>query len=233
MKTISQLHELDKPREKLYKRGIEVLKDYELLSILLGSGIRGKDVITLSKEILKLFKNDFSSLDLEKLLSIHGLGKAKASQILCAIELSKRYIIENKNTRISSSKDVYEELIPYKDKQQEYFLTLYLDGANRLINTEIISIGTLNQSLVHPREVFAYAIEKRCASIIIAHNHPSGILEASLSDINITKRLQEAGKILGIDILDHIIFTKEGFYSFEEEGILWKLFLMLLKNLSL
>jgi len=222
MKTISQLHELDKPREKLYKRGIEVLKDYELLSILLGSGIKGKDVITLSKEILKLFKNDFSSLDLEKLLSIHGLGKAKASQILCAIELSKRYIIENKNIRITSSRDVYEELIPYKDKQQEYFLTLYLDGANRLINTEIISIGTLNQSLVHPREVFAYAIEKRCASIIIAHNHPSGILEASLSDINITKRLQEAGKILGIDILDHIIFTKEGFYSFEKEGILWK-----------
>jgi len=98
MKTISQLHELDKPREKLYKRGIEVLKDYELLSILLGSGIKGKDVITLSKEILKLFKDDFSSLNLEKLLSIHGLGKAKASQILCAIELSKRYIIENKNT---------------------------------------------------------------------------------------------------------------------------------------
>lgn len=220
MKTISQLHELDKPREKLYKRGIEVLKDYELLSILLGSGIKGKDVITLSKEILKLFKNDFSSLDLEKLLNIHGLGKAKASQILCAIELSKRYIIENKNIRITSSRDVYEELIPYKDKQQEYFLTLYLDGANRLINTEIISIGTLNQSLVHPREVFAYAIEKRCASIIIAHNHPSGILEPSLSDINITKRLQEAGKILGIDILDHVIFTQEGFYSFEEEGIL-------------
>jgi len=220
MKTISQLHELDKPREKLYKRGIQALKDYELLSILLGSGIKGKDVITLSKEIVKLFEDDFSSLDLQKLLSIHGLGKAKASQILCAIELSKRYIIENKNIRISSSRDVYEELVPYKDKQQEYFLTLYLDGANRLINTEIISIGTLNQSLVHPREVFAYAIEKRCASIIIAHNHPSGILEPSLSDINITKRLQEAGKILGIDILDHIIFTQEEFYSFEEEGIL-------------
>ena len=115
---------------------------------------------------------------------------------------------------------MYEVLIPYKDKQQEYFLALYLDGANHLVNTEVISIGTLNQSLVHPREVFSYAIQMRCASIIIAHNHPSGILEASLADINVTKRLQEAGKILGIEILDHVIFTSDDFYSFKEEGIL-------------
>ena len=220
MKTIQDLEEINKPREKLYKRGVESLKDYELLAIVLGSGIKGKDVITLSKEILKLLEKDFTSITLEKLTNIHGLGKAKASQILSSIELSKRYLNEKQKTRISSSRDVYEELIPYKDKQQEYFLCIYLDGANHLINTEVISIGTLNQSLVHPREVFSYAIEKRCASIILAHNHPSGILQASLSDINVTKRLQEAAKILGIDILDHVIFTQSGFYSFKEEGIL-------------
>jgi len=220
MKTIQDLEEINKPREKLYKRGAKSLKDYELLSILLGSGVKGKDVITLSKEILKILEDDFSSITLEKLINIHGLGKAKASQILASIELCKRYIGEKQKPRISSSRDVYEELIPYKDKQQEYFLALYLDGANHLVNSEVISIGTLNQSLVHPREVFSYAIEKRCASIIIAHNHPSGILEASLADINVTKRLQEAGKILGIDILDHVIFTSDGFYSFKEEGIL-------------
>ena len=220
MKTIQDLEDINKPREKLYKRGVESLKDYELLAVLLGSGVKGKDVISLSKEIIKILENNFTSITLEMLISIHGLGKAKASQILSSIELSKRYLNEKQKPRISSSRDVYEELIPYKDKQQEYFLALYLDGANHLINTEVISIGTLNQSLVHPREVFSYAIEKRCASIILAHNHPSGTLEASLSDINVTKRLQESGKILGIEILDHVIFTKSGFYSFKEEGIL-------------
>ena len=220
MKTIQDLEEINKPREKLYKKGAQALKDYELLAVLLGSGIKGKDVISLSKEIIKILEKDFSSITLEMLTNIHGLGKAKAAQILSSIELSKRYLSDKQKIRISSSREVYEELIPYKDKQQEYFLALYLDGANHLVKTEVISIGTLNQSLVHPREVFSYAIEKRCASIIIAHNHPSGQLEASLSDINITKRLQEAGKILGIDILDHVIFTQSGFYSFKEEGIL-------------
>ncbi|MAC84288.1 MAG: hypothetical protein CL624_09150 [Arcobacter sp.] len=220
MKTIQDLEEINKPREKLYKKGAQALKDYELLSVLLGSGVKGKDVITLSKEIIKILETDFTSITLEMLTSIHGLGKAKASQILASIELSKRYLSDKQKIRISNSRDVYEELIPYKDKQQEYFLCIYLDGANHLINTEVISIGTLNQSLVHPREVFSYAIEKRCASIILAHNHPSGTLEPSLSDINITKRLQEAGKILGIDVLDHVIFTNNGFYSFKEEGIL-------------
>ena len=220
MKTIQDLAEINKPREKLYKRGAQSLKDYELLAILLGSGVKGKDVITLSKEIIKILEEDFTSITLETLTSIHGLGKAKAAQILSSIELSKRYLSDKQKIRISSSRDVYEELIPYKDKQQEYFLALYLDGANHLVNTEVISIGTLNQSLVHPREVYSYAIEKRCASIIIAHNHPSGVLSPSLADINVTKRLQEAGKILGIDVLDHVIFTKDGFYSFKEEGML-------------
>ncbi len=159
-------------------------------------------------------------MDLEKLLNIHGLGRAKASQIISAIELSRRYLIDTQTYKISSSKDVYEELIEYKNRQQEYFIALYLDGANNLLDKKIITIGTLNQSLVHPREVFAYAIEKRCASIIVAHNHPSGILSPSSEDINVTKRLKESAKILGIELLDHIIFTKEGFYSFQEEGLL-------------
>jgi len=220
MKTIQDLEEINKPREKLYKKGAQALKDYELLSVLLGSGVKGKDVISLSKEIIKLLEKNFTTITLEMLTSIHGLGKAKAAQILSSIELSKRYLSDKQKIRISSSRDVYEELIPYKDKQQEYFLAIYLDGANHLVNTEVISIGTLNQTLVHPREVFSYAIEKRCASLILAHNHPSGVLSASLSDINITKRLQESAKILGIDILDHVIFTNDGFYSFKEEGIL-------------
>ena len=219
MKSITQLENIDKPREKLIKKGANALKDYELLAILLGSGVQGKDVIKLSQEIIKLFEDDFENLNLEKLLSIHGLGLAKASQILSSIELSRRYLIKQ-NKKITSAKDVYEELKEYHNKKQEYFLALYLDGANHLIQTKIITIGILNQSLVHPREVFSYAIEKRCASIIVAHNHPSGILEASSEDINVTKRLKESSQILGIELLDHLIFTESGFISLKEDGIL-------------
>ncbi len=212
MKSIKQLENIDKPREKLIKKGANALKDYELLAVLLGNGVQGKDVIKLSHEIIKLFEEDFENLSLEKLSSIHGLGLTKASQILSSIELSRRYLIKQ-NKKITCSNDVYNEL-------KEYFLALYLDGANHLIQTKVITIGILNQSLVHPREVFSYAIEKRCASIIVAHNHPSGILEASNEDINVTKRLKESGKILGIELLDHLIITNNGYLSLKEEGVL-------------
>ncbi|WP_417326982.1 RadC family protein [Halarcobacter sp.] len=218
--TIKKLESIDKPREKLEKQGLTALKNYELMAIILGSGVKGKDVISLSRELVKLLEKEFDNIDLEKLLKIHGLGKAKACQIISAIELSRRYLIQNQNIKITSSQDVYQELKAYKNKQQEYFLALYLDGANNLLETKVITIGTLNQSLVHPREVFSYAIEKRCASIIVAHNHPSAILKPSSEDIEVTQRLKESGKILGIELLDHIIFTKDGFYSFQEKGVL-------------
>ena len=219
MKTISQLENYDKPREKLLKKGVKALKDYELTAILLGSGVKGKDVFSLSKEIVKFFENEFETLSLEKLTAIHGLGSAKAAQVISAIELSKRYLIKS-NKKITNARDVYEELKPYKDKKQEYFLSLYLDGANHLCDIQVITIGTLNQSLVHPREVFAPAVEKRCASIIVAHNHPSGILSPSPEDMEVTKRLKESGSLLGIELLDHVIFTREGFLSLRDEGMI-------------
>ncbi len=220
MKAITQLQSIDKPRERLFRYGLSALKNYELIAVLLGSGIQGKDVIKLSREMEKFFDSNFENIDLQKLLNIHGLGKAKASQIISAIELSKRYLLDIQSYKIDCALDVYEELKPYKNKKQEYFLTLYLDGANNLLETKIITIGTLNQSLVHPREVFSHAIEKRCASIIVAHNHPSGVLKPSSEDIKVTNRLKESGKILGIELLDHLIFTNEGFISLQEEGIL-------------
>ena len=219
MKTINQLEKFDKPREKLLSKGAKSLKDYELVAILLGSGIKGKDVIKLSKEIVKLFEDDFTALDLDKLLNIHGLGVAKASQIISAIELSKRYLIKQ-NKKISSAKDVYDELSDYHNKKQEYFLSIYLDGANHICQTSVITIGTLNQSLVHPREVFAPAIENRCASIIVAHNHPSGVLKPSTEDLAVTKRLKESGKLLGIELLDHVIFTKNDYFSLSDNGLM-------------
>ncbi|RXJ88061.1 DNA repair protein RadC [Arcobacter sp. CECT 8985] len=217
---IKSLNSIDKPREKLLKKSADSLKDYELMAILLGSGVKGKDVITLSKEIIKLFKSDFENISLENLLQIHGLGKAKACQIVSAINLSKRYLIQNQSTKITSPNDIYEELKPYKNKQQEYFIAIYLDGANYIVDKKVITIGTLNQSLVHPREVFSYAIEKRCASIIVSHNHPSNILKPSNEDMEVTEILKQSGKILGIELLDHVIFSKDGFISLKEEGVL-------------
>jgi DNA repair protein RadC len=219
MKTIRELDSIDKPREKLTKNGVESLKDYELLAILLGSGTKDKDVLKLSREIVKLFEDDFEAISLEKLTSIYGLGLAKSSQILSAIELSKRYLIKQ-NKKVNSAEDIFDELKEYKNKQQEYFLTITLDGANHIIQTRVISIGTLNRSLIHPREVFADAITDRCASIIIAHNHPSGLLEASQEDILVTSRLQESAKLLGIELLDHIIISKNGYLSMKDLELL-------------
>ncbi len=219
MKRIAELHTHDKPREKLVAKGVEALKNEELLATLLGSGIQGKDVRKLSKEIIALMDTDHASLSLEKLCDIHGLGIAKASQILASIELSKRYLIRS-NTRITDAADVYAELKSFSTKLQEYFLAITLDGASHIINTRTVFIGTLNQSLVHPREVFADAIADRAAGIIIAHNHPSGTLEASRADIQITQRLKEVSKLVGIELLDHVILAKGGYYSFSDEGLL-------------
>jgi len=219
MTALKDLHKHDKPREKLVVKGVQALKNEELLAVLLGSGVQGKDVRKLAKEIIALMDEGLGQLTLERLCTIHGLGTAKASQILAALELSKRYLIRT-NKRITDAADVYRELAKYADRSQEYFLTITLDGASHIIQTRTVFIGTLNQSLVHPREVFADAIADRAAGIIIAHNHPSGTREPSRADMQITQRLKEVAKLVGIELLDHVILTKEGYYSFSDEGVL-------------
>ncbi|CAA6803385.1 MAG: DNA repair protein RadC [uncultured Sulfurovum sp.] len=238
MTALRDLHKDDKPREKLLNKGVEALKNEELLAILLGSGVKGKDVRKLAREIVTLMDSHFDKLSdrslslskgngvqstdqltLEKLCEIHGLGQAKASQILASMELSKRYLIRS-NKRITSAEDVYDELKSFTNKSQEHFLTITLDGASHIINTRTVFIGTLNQSLVHPREVFADAIADRAAGIIIAHNHPSGTLDASRADMEVTRRLKEVSKLVGIELLDHVILARDGYYSFADEGLL-------------
>ena len=219
MKKLKELYHKDKPREKLFQKGVKALQNDELIAILIGSGIKGKDVRKLSKEIAEILNVNFPDISLDKLLQIHGLGKAKASLILAAVELGRRYHTKS-NQKINDAKDAYELLKEYSGKKQEYFLSITLDGAMNVINKRVIFIGTLNQSIIHPREVFADAIADRANSIIIAHNHPSGELTPSGNDIEITKRLQEVGKLVGIELLDHLIITKEGFYSFAKEGML-------------
>lgn len=201
-------HKNDRPREKLQAKGPQALSDLELLMAIIGSGNAQADVTKIAHDLLKLLKQE-RSLTKEEVASITGLGPAKSAQLLASFELAGRYLLDADRPIIDSPEKVVEQLTDIRDKKQEYFVCLTLDGANRLIAKRIITIGTLTSSLVHPREVFADAITDRAASIIVAHNHPSGSLNASGADIEITNRLKQTGEVLGIQLLDQIIVTKE------------------------
>ena len=197
----------DRPREKLQIKGASALSDFELLQALIGSGNKQADVYKIARETLKLIKASGAEVSYDELAKVTGLGLAKITEILAALELSKRYLLKTDQPIIDSPEKAVEQLSDIRDKKQEYFVCLTLDGANRLIAKRIITIGTLTSSLVHPREVFADAITDRAASIIVAHNHPSGNLEASDADRAVTRRLNEAGSLLGINLIDHLIVT--------------------------
>lgn len=202
-----------RPREKLQARGAEALSDYELLMAIIGSGTQYADVTKLAREVQKLLKEKGSGLAYEDLLSIKSLGPAKATNIMAGFELWRRQFEVSERPIIDSPEKAVEQLSDIRDKRQEYFVCLTLDGANRLIAKRIITIGTLTASLVHPREVFADAIADRAASIIVAHNHPSGTLTASSADSEVTQRLEEAGVVLGIKLVDHLIISSSGHLS--------------------
>jgi DNA repair protein RadC len=208
----------DRPREKLQIKGASALSDFELLQALIGSGNKQADVYKIARETLKLIKASGAEVSYDELAKITGLGLAKITEILAALELSKRYLLKTDQPIIDSPEKAVEQLSDIRDKKQEYFVCLTLDGANRLITRRIITIGTLTSSLVHPREVFADAITDRAASIIVAHNHPSGNLEASDADIQVTERLQQAAELLGISLADHIIITSNDFDSISSKN---------------
>ena len=200
-----------RPREKLQARGAESLSDYELLMAIIGSGNKQADVTKIARDVQKLLKEKGSSLAYEDLLSVKSLGPAKATQIMAGFELWRRQFEVSERPIIDSPEKAVVQLADIRDKKQEYFVCLTLDGANRLIAKRVISIGTLTSSLVHPREVFADAITDRAASIIVAYNHPSGSLQASEADSAVTERLREAGGLLGVALIDHILLTKTDF----------------------
>ena len=202
-----------RPREKLQARGAEALSDYELLMAIIGSGTQYADVTKLAREVQKLLKEKGSELAYEDLLSVKSLGPAKATNIMAGFELWRRRFEVSERPIIDSPEKAVEQLSDIRDKKQEYFVCFTLDGANRLIAKRIVTIGTLTSSLVHPREVFAEAITDRAASIIVAHNHPSGTLTASSADSEVTQRLEEAGVMLGIKLVDHLIVSSSGHLS--------------------
>ena len=219
MKKIKNIPKFDRPREKLQKKGAQALSNLELMAALLGKGVKDRDVFRVAKDVLKVTENNFDNLTVEKLEKVDGIGLAKACQVLSAIELMKRLLTKD-DVKIKTAKDIVKLVEELKGRKQEYFLTFTLDGGNNLIRERTVFIGTLNQSLVHPREVFADAITDRAASIIFVHNHPSGNLTPSKEDKLITERLIKTGDIVGIHILDHIIISKNGYFSFKAEGIL-------------
>lgn len=216
MVKIKNLNSQDRPREKLTTRGAKNLSDIELLQVIIGSGIKGADVTKISKNIKKLLDINGYDITIDQLKTVKGVSDATATKLVALFELATRRNITD--ITINNTLDVVGQVPELRTATQEHLIVLSLDGANRLIKKRVISIGTLNSSLVHPREVFTEPIADRAASIVVIHNHPSGTLSPSSADKSITERLKESGKILGINLYDHVIITKTGQYSFNESG---------------
>ncbi len=219
MKNIKDLPAHNRPREKLKEKGASALTDEELVAAILGRGVEGQDLRTISRSVAKLIRNHRENLTIEHLTAVRGMGLAKAAQILSAFELARRYLIKD-NVKVTGAQDVIPLLADIADKKQEHFVCISLNGAHEVIEKRIVTIGLVDRSPVHPREVYADVISDRAAAVIFAHNHPSGDLKPSNSDLKIHEQLTEAGKILGIRVLDHLIVTKKGYYSFQEAGLI-------------
>lgn len=224
--TIKELPEEERPREKLKRFGTDYLSNSELLAILIGTGTKASSALMLANKIISIEKNGIGFLKdctIEDLSSVSGIGLAKSSQIVAAIELGKRISTMPSEAKLNISKPecvakLFMEEMRYLKK--EFFKVLLLNTKNEIISIEETSVGNLNSSIVHPREVFAAAIKKSAASIILVHNHPSGNPNPSKVDIETTLRLVEAGKILGILVVDHLVIGDGTYVSLQEKMLM-------------
>ena len=208
---IQDMERLERPRERLVRYGTDKLRDEELLAVVIGSGIRGVSALELARQVLRNVQAGKNTLS--DLRAIKGLGKTKAAQIVALLALGKRFA-QPVRPEILSPEEVWKQCADFRSTKREHFVAFYLDTHNKLIERQLISIGTLDTSLVHPREVFEPAIAKHAAGIVVAHNHPSGSVEPSRADRDITERLRQAGKLVGIPLLDHVIVTATAFAGF-------------------
>jgi DNA repair protein RadC len=220
---IKDVHVADRPRERLVRQGAESLSNQELIAILLRTGTKQESVLHLANRVLSFFEQiqELKNATLEEIMSVKGIGEAKAVQLLAAVELGRRLSqqqTDNKFT-IRSPQDAATYLMPDMTfLKQEHFVALFLNVKNQILHKQTIFIGSLNASIVHPREIFREAVKRSAASIICAHNHPSGNPAPSPEDIDVTKRLFEAGQLMGIELLDHVIIGDHQFISLKEKG---------------
>lgn len=218
--TIHDLPKEERPRERLVKFGEQALSAQELLQVILGRGVAGESVVVTAQKLLSQFGSlqKLAEASIEELSSIKGIGLAKATQIRAVFEIGRRLSTQTpsyKSKELTDPKKVYQLIkSKLKDYHKEHFYIIALNSRNHSIAE--VSVGSLDASVVHPREVFAEAIKNKAASVIFAHNHPSGDPEPSEDDLETTKQLTEAGKILGIEVVDHIIVTKNNYFSFKD-----------------
>lgn len=218
-KRIHQLPAADRPREKLQQKGASALSDFELLEVIIGKGAAKTDVGTIARNVQKQLRKGTSALTHDLLLTVKGVNNATASKLLAALELAHRHLLRD-NEPLNTTADLISRFDDIRGRQQEYFLCLSLDGGQRLIARRTITIGILDAALAHPREVFVDAIADRAASIVVAHNHPSGNAMPSQKDIALTQQLAAAGQLLGIELFDHIIISKKDSFSFRHHHLL-------------
>ena len=204
-----------RPREKLVRGGPEALSDRELLCILLNTGIKGKNVIVLAEELLSKLDRSRAIPSVKELEEIAGLGESKAAVVAAMLELGRRHWTQGE-TSIRSPEDAYNLVRHYADRRQERFICISLNGAHEVLAVRIVTIGLVNRTIVHPREVFSDPLQDRASAVCVAHNHPSGKLKPSGEDDEITAKLRAAAEILGINFLDHIIFSTESYFSYAE-----------------
>lgn len=221
---IRDLPEEEKPREKLRKHGPAALKNHELIAVILGSGTRKEGILELSQRIMSQYGNQaiFSEGDVGKVEKVLGLSPVRACQVVAAFELGRRLFGRQYEVFLRSPEEVFQYARDIARLKKEHFRGLYLDTRNKLLKDEIISIGTLNTSLAYPRDVFSPALENHAAAVILIHNHPSGDPSPSKDDIELTKRIYQASKILEIDFLDHVIIGDERYVSLKEKTDIWE-----------
>jgi len=214
---IRDIPEADRPREKLLRKGAAALSDQELLAVLLGKGTPGMDVMKLAAKLATVIDAKGLGVQADDLREFDGVGDAKATLVLAALEFARRRI-KPEGAKIETPADLLPHVRHYADRKQEHFLCATINGASEILNIRVVSIGLVDRTPVHPREVFAEALVDRASAIVVAHNHPAGGLEPSPADIEVTKQLKAAGAVMGIALLDHIIFNRTEYFSFLEAG---------------